>query len=121
MVDGERQIGRVSGDARGDIFEVPLSAVNRHHAPVAPLAHITWQSFWVRNASFQYDGAAPQAQQCHTYLYKKHMCSLRKACRWKADNTVTSLNKTHVMHIQINPLSKVSRCHFKIQLGTGTS
>lgn len=70
MVDGERQVGSVSGDASGDIFEASLSAVHLHNAPVVGLTDITWQSFGVRNASCRYGETAPQAQQCHTHLYR---------------------------------------------------
>lgn len=70
MVDSERQIGGVSGDAWRDIFEASLSAVHCHHTPVVGLTHITWQSFGVRNTSCRYGETAPQAKQCHKHLYK---------------------------------------------------
>lgn len=68
MVDGERQIGSVSGDATGDIFEASFSAVHLHYTPV--VTDITWQSFGVRNASRQYGETTPQAQQSRKHLYR---------------------------------------------------
>lgn len=49
VVDGESQVGGVSGDVAGNIFEAFLSAVHCHHAPIVGLNNITWQSFWVGN------------------------------------------------------------------------
>lgn len=100
MVDGESQIGSFSGDATRDIFEASLSAVHLHPAPVVDLANITWQSFGVRNGGCRYGATTPQAQQCHTHLYKNTGGSQRNVCRWKANNTYIT-EKTHIMHITL--------------------
>lgn len=81
MVDGERQVGSVSGDAWGDSSEASLSAVHFHLTPVVGLTNITWQSFWVRNASCRCAETTPQGQQCHTHLCRNTGVSLRNERR----------------------------------------
>lgn len=114
MVDGERQIGSLSGDATRDIFEASFSAVHLHHTPV--VTDITWQSFGVRNASRQYGETTPEAQQCHTHLYRNTKWSTEKCVggklilclhlvkKKKKDNA--HIKQNHMVHIT-NILSKV--------------